>query len=156
MAGMADCNYLRFHFCPETLAFTVRGKDLDLISEIYLEICGQNMHRSFRNCNSFSKPFLPKLPDGKNGMNRTKDSNGVGTLTLSCTSITTYFEVLLIMTKEFKVNCAPGQEFSGIIEDVHGRRRMAGLISSYEWPILDRTPERTSPADATEFSKLKI
>jgi hypothetical protein len=154
---MAVCNQLRFHFCPETLVLTVKGEDLDLISDIYSEICVQNLHRSFRPRNSYVKPFLPRFPDGTNGMSRTKDSSGVGTLSAKCTSLKTYFAVLCVVSEEFKVTCPPGQNFSGTIEGMRDRGMMASaLVSSYEWPIFDGSPEINSSADAIEFAKLEV
>ncbi len=137
--------------------FSVKGEDLDLISDIYSEICVQNLDRSFRPRNAYLKPFLPRLPDGKNGMSRTMDCSGVGTLTVNCTSLSTYFDVLCVVSEEYKVTCAPGQEFSGTIEGMRDRGVMASaLVSSYEWPISDGSPETSSSADAIEFSKLEV
>ena len=91
--------------------FTAKGGDLDLISKIHSEIFAYNLHLSFKPLHSQCRPFLPKFPDGSNGMTRTKNLSDIGTLTVHCTSINTYLDVLSVVSKEFKVTCAPGDEF---------------------------------------------
>ncbi len=138
--------------------FTVEGGDLDLISEIHSEIFAQNLHLSFKPRNSQLRPFLPQLPDGTNGMTCTKNLSDVGTLTVRCTSLNTYFDVLLVVSKEFKVTCAPGHEFSGTIEGMRDKGMVASAQApSYTWPISDESLKKSSsPNDAIEFSKLKV
>jgi hypothetical protein len=154
---MEDCNILHFHFCPETLVFTVKGEDLNTISQIYSELGLQDLRRSFRPRNSYIKPFLPELPDGQNGMRRSKDLSGVGTLTVQCTNLTCYFDVFIVVSDAFYVTCNPGQKFVGTIAGMRKKGPMASaLVSSYIWPISDGSPDATSAAEATEFSKLGI
>ena len=154
---MAACNLLRFDFSPETLELSIKGEDLDLISAIYSELCFQNLNRSYRPSNAYLKPFLPKLPNGKNAMSRTKDLSGIGTLTINCTSLDNFFEVLFVVSEAYTVACAPGQKYSGTIEGVSDRGKMASaLVSSFTWPISDGSLQTTSSVDAIDFSKLKV
>ena len=83
------------------------------------------------------------------------DCSGVGTLTVKCTSLNTYFDVLCVVSEEYKVTCAPGQEFSGTIEGMRGLMASA-LVPSYKWPISDVSTETTSSADSIELSKLEL
>ena len=144
---------LRFHYSPETLVFTVKGEDLNMISQIYAEIIFQNMRRSFKPRNSYLRPFLPE----KDAMRRTMDLNGVGTLTVQCTSRTSYCDVFIYVGEAFYVACDPGQAHIGTINGMRPRGPMASsVVSSYIWPISDDSFETASSAEAIDFSKLGI
>jgi hypothetical protein len=145
---------LRFHYNPETLVFTVKGEDLYMISQICAEINLQNKRRSFKPRNSYLRPFLPEA----DAMRRTKDLNGVGTLTVQCTSQTSYCDVFIYVSEAFYVTCDPGQEDVGTIV---GKRpntdpMASALVSTYIWPIVDDSHEIASSEEAVELSTLGI
>ena len=135
--------------------FTVKGEDLVTISQIYSEISLQDLRRSFRTRNSYLKPFLPQSPDA---MRRTKDLNGVGTLTVQCKDLVSYCDVFIAVSEAFYVTCDPGQIYSGTIEGIRGIDPLASerLVSEYQWPISDGSPATSSSAEFTEFSALGI
>ncbi len=141
------------------LVFTVEGGDLDLIREIHSEIFAPNQHFSFKPRSSQSRPFLLQLPDGTNVMSLSKDFlSDICTLTIRCTSLNTCFDVFLVVGKEFKVTCAPGDKFSGMIEGLRDKGIVASAqVISYKWPILNPYDKITSSvSDAIELSKLKF
>ncbi len=133
--------------------FTVKGEDLNAISQIFCEINFENSRRCLRSCNPNLKPFLQKSP-----MTRTKDFNGIGTLTIRCADLTCFWDVIIAVEDAFYVNYDPGQKYSGTIDGMRPRGPMASsaLVSSYEWPISNVSPATPSSAEAHEMSKLKI
>jgi hypothetical protein len=154
---MEHSNFLDFHLCPTTFIFTIKGNDLNLISEIFFEIGLQDAERCFAPRNSQMKPFLHNFPDGKKGMSRTKNLSGVGTLTIHCTCLKTYLDIILILRKEFFVTNTPGQKYSGKIEGMRDRGPLASaLVCTYEWPVYNGIPESTSSVDSIALSNLEI
>mmetsp|Transcript_12619 Transcript_12619/g.27061 ORF Transcript_12619/g.27061 Transcript_12619/m.27061 type:complete len:91 (-) Transcript_12619:83-355(-) len=49
-------------------------------------------------------------------MTRTKDLNGIGTLTIQCADLTCFWDIFIAVEDAFYVTCDPGQKYSGTIE----------------------------------------
>jgi hypothetical protein len=145
---------LKFTFCPETFVFTVKGKDLETMSQIFSEIGFQDLRRQGRTCNPYLKPLLLQSPDA---MKTSKDLSGVGTLTVKCTDLMAYGDILVAVCKAFYATCDPRQMYSGTIGVIRGIDPLASeRVLDDEWPISDGSPARTVSTESIEFSALGI